>query len=211
MPPVEPLPPIESYLQDNFNESDAFADDALPEKQFTQDTFTQNNQTIPDAAPVNLDVEAELNEQSFFSHELLDIPAVDIAKYVEDKLTDPWSLIIQQMQLVGLVKLLAKNCVMKKVDQQIILTLKSEQQHLLNNSKICEQLQDKLKAHYGEQVSMYIEVGDVQGQLTPVESEQHLYQQYLDHAKKIIKEDENIKTWVQDYSAKIYENSIIPL
>ena len=210
-PPTEPLPPVESYLQDNFAGPDEFATNALPEKQFTQDTFTQSTQTIADAAPVNLDVEAELNKQSFFSNELLDIPAVDIAKYVEDKLTDPWSLLIQQMQLLGLVKLLAKNCVMKKVDLQIILTLKTEQQHLLNNSKICEQLQDKLKAHYGEQISMYIEVGDVQGQLTPVESEQHLFQQYLDHAKKIIREDKNIKTWVNDYGAKIYENSIIPL
>jgi DNA polymerase-3 subunit gamma/tau len=211
IPPVEPLPPVESYLQDNFSESDTFAVEDLPEEQFTQDRFTQSTQTIPDAAPVNLDVEAELNEQSFFSHELLDIPAVDIAKYVEDKLTDPWSLVIQQMQLMGLVKLLAKNCVMKQVEQQIILTLKAEQQHLLNNSKICEQLQDKLKTYYGKQISMYIEVGEVQGQLTPVEAEQHLYQQYLEHAKKIIKEDENIKTWVQDYDAKIYENSIIPL
>ena len=206
LPPVEPLPPLESYLQDNFSESDDLEAEALPEKR-----FTQNTQTIADAAPVNLDVEAVLNEQSFFSNELLDIPAIDIAKYVEDKLTDPWSLIIQQMQLLGLVKLLAKNCVMKQVDQQIILTLKAEQQHLLNNSKICEQLQDKLKAHYGAQISMYIEVGDVQGLLTPVESEQHLFQQYLDHAKKIIREDTNIQTWVRDYGAKIYEKSIIPL
>ncbi len=211
MPPAEPLPPVESYAQDYFSESETFTGDDLPEKQFNSQTCTQSTQTLADAAPVNLDVESELNEQSFFSHEQLDMPAVDIAEYVADKLSDPWSLLIQQLQLVGLVKLLAKNCVMKKVDEQIILTLKAEQQHLLNNSKICEQLQDKLKAHYGEQISMYIEVGEVQGQLTPVESEQHLYQQYLDHAKKIIREDENIKTWVEDYGAKIYENSIIPL
>ena len=115
---------------------------------------------------------------SFFSSEQLDTPAIDIAKYVEDKLTDPWSLVIQQMQLLGLVKLLAKNCVMKKVEQQIVLTLKTKQQHLLNNSKICEQLQDKLKAYYGKQINMYIEVGEVEGQLTPVEHEKHLYKQY---------------------------------
>ncbi len=211
MPPAEPLPPVESYAEDNFSEPAAFSVDDLPEKQFKQKTFTKNTQTLADAAPVNLDVETELNEQSFFSHEQLDMPAIDISEYVADKLTDPWSVLIQQMQLLGLVKLLAKNCVMKKVDQQIILTLKAEQQHLLNNSKICEQLQEKLQAHYGKQVSMYIEVGDVQGQLTPVEFEQHLFQQCLDHAKKMIREDENIKTWIKDYDAKIYENSIIPL
>ncbi len=211
MPPAEPLPPVESYAQDYFSEPEAFAVDDLPEKPFSQQSFAKNTQTLADAAPVNLDVETELNEQSFFSHEQLDMPAMDIAEYVADKLSDPWSLLIQQLQLVGLVKLLAKNCVMKKADEQIILTLKAEQQHLLNNSKICEQLQEKLQEHYGRQVSMYIEVGDVQGQLTPVECEQHLFQQYLDQAKKIIREDENIKTWVKDYDAKIYENSIIPL
>ncbi|MCW8996456.1 MAG: DNA polymerase III subunit gamma/tau, partial [Psychromonas sp.] len=189
-PPAEPLPPIESYLQDNFGGSDEF---------------------VADAPALNLDVDEPANEADFFNHKLLDVTAVDIAAYVEDKLADPWSLVIQQMQLVGLVKLLAKSCVMKQVEQQIILTLKADQQHLLNNSKICEQLQDKLKAHYGTQVSMYIEVGDVQGQLTPVEYEQHLFQQYLDNAKKIIREDINIKTWVRDYGAKVYENSIIPL
>jgi DNA polymerase-3 subunit gamma/tau len=209
--PFAEQPPIESYLQDNFSETDTFAGNELPEQQVTPDSFAQTAQTLPDAAPVNLDVEAELNEQSFIGHELLEVPTVDIAKYVEDKLTDPWSLVIQQMQLVGLVKLLAKNCVMKQIDQQIVLTLKAEQQHLLNNSKTCEQLQDKLKMHYGNQISMYIEVGNVPGELTPVESEQHIFQQYLDNAKQSIREDSNIKAWMSEYDAKVYENSIIPL
>jgi len=99
---------------------------------------------------------------------------------------------------------------MQQVDQQIILTLK-EQQHLLNDSNICEQLQDKLKAYYGEQISMYIEAGEVEGPLTPLEAEHHLYQQYLDNAKKIIKQDKNIRKWIDEYGAKVYENSIIPL
>jgi DNA polymerase-3 subunit gamma/tau len=211
LPFADQLPPVESYLQDNFSETDAFAVDTLPEQQTGQDTFVQTAQTLPDAAPLNLDVEAELNEQSVFSHELLEISSIDISQYVADKLTDPWSLAIQQMQLLGLVKLLAKNCVMQQVEQQIILTLKAEQQHLLNDSKICEQLQDKLRMQYGKQISMYIEVGSVPGQLTPVESEQHIFQQYLDMAKQSIREDNNIKAWIQEYGAKVYENSIIPL
>ncbi|MCG6201880.1 DNA polymerase III subunit gamma/tau [Psychromonas antarctica] len=154
--------------------------------------------------------EAPVNEQDFFTNESLDLPAIDIGQYVEDKLTDPWSVLIQQMQLVGLVKLLAKNSVMKQRNQQIILTLKIEQQHLLNNNGLCEQLQAKLKTHYGDQMSVYIEVGEDE-ELTPIECEQRLYQQYLDNAKRAIKEDKNIQTWVRDYGAKIYENSIIPL
>ena len=209
LPPSNSLPPIESYLQDNFVEENQYEDQSLSEQPIRADDFKENSQSL--ASPVSSNLEMPINEQDFFSSELLDIESVNIAKYVADKLTDPWSLVIQEMQLVGLVKLLAKNCVMKQVNAQIILTLKIEQQHLLNNGKICEQLQDKLKAHYGPEISMYIDVGNVQGQLTPVESELHIYQEYLNRAKTNIKEDKNIRVWTDDYNAKVYENSIIPL
>jgi len=211
VPPSQQLPPIDSYLQDNFSESEQYEVQHEPVPQVSSYTVADNRPSLTTADTVNLDAGKELTEETFFSREFLEVPSVDIAHYVADKLTDPWSLVIQQMQLMGLVKLLAKNSVMKQVDQQIILTLKSEQQHLLNNGKICEQLQEKLKAHYGQQVSMYIEIGSVPGQVTPNESELQIYQQYLDAAKNNIKQDENIRTWVQDYDAKIYENSIIPL
>jgi DNA polymerase-3 subunit gamma/tau len=209
----ESLPPVDSYWQDNYIASDEVeAPVSEPDDRFMQENAAPTiQQTTSSAVVDNREVQADISDADFFSNEQLDLPAIDIAKYVEDKLTDSWSLLIQQMQLVGLVKLLAKNSVMKQVDQQIILTLKKEQQHLLNNSGLCEQLQAKLKAHYGEQISMYIEVGDVDGQLTPIESEKGLFQQYLDNAKLAIVEDNNIQILVRDYGAKIYENSIIPL
>ena len=210
-PPSQQLPPIDSYLQDNFIESEQYEVQSEPVQQVSIDPVIENSPSLATVEAVNLDADKELTDETFFSSEFLEVPSVDIAHYVADKLTDPWSLVIEQMQLMGLVKLLAKNSVMKQVDQQIILTLKREQQHLLNNGKICEQLQDKLKAHYGQQVSMYIEVGSVLGKVTPNESELQIYQQYLDAAKNNIKQDKNIRSWAQDYDAKIYENSIIPL
>ena len=152
-----------------------------------------------------------VTKHACFSDQHFDAAEIDKAKYVEDKLTDPWSLAIQKMQLRGLVKLLAKNSVMKQVEQQIVLTLKTVQQHLLNNSGLCEELQVQLKSYYGTQYSMYIEVGDVQGQFTAFESEMALYEQYLNHAKVAIVEDENIKALVANCGAKVYENSVIPL
>jgi DNA polymerase-3 subunit gamma/tau len=146
-----------------------------------------------------------------FSDQHFEAVEIDKAKYVEDKLTDSWSLAIQKMQLHGLVKLLAKNSVMKKVDDQIVLTLQTEQQHLLNNSGLCEELQTQLKSFYGAQYNMYIEVGNVNGQLTAFESEMALYEQYLNNAKHAIIDDENIKALVANCGAKVYENSVIPL
>ena len=197
--PEQVLPPVESYETDNDF-------DSVHSTPYEADTVPPSLSVLTSAEEV-----PGADGQDFFSGELLDVPAIDIAEYVQDKLTDPWSLLIQQMQLSGLVKLLAKNSVMQQVEQQIILTLKPEQQHLLNNSRLCEQLQAKLKAHFGEQISMYIKVGSMQGQLTAAESEQFIFEQYLQNAKRAIQEDPNIQNLRRDYGANIYENSIIPL
>ena len=155
--------------------------------------------------------EASVSNHPYFSEQPFESVEIDTAKYVEDKLTDPWSLAIQKMQLHGLVKLLAKNSVMKKVDKQIVLTLKPEQQHLLNNGSLCEELQAKLKNFYGVQYDMYIEVGNIEGELTAFESELALYKQYLNNAKHAIVEDKYVKALADNCGAKVYENSVIPL
>ncbi|WP_413702337.1 DNA polymerase III subunit gamma/tau C-terminal domain-containing protein [Psychromonas sp. KJ10-10] len=161
-------------------------------------------------SPVELN-DTPLGKHPFFSAQEVESVDIDKAKYVEDKLTDPWSLAIQQMQIQGFAKLLAKHSVMKKTHDQIILTLKASQQHLLSDGKLCEELQAQLKNHFGAQYNMYIEVGNVEGQLTPFESEEALYEQYLINAKHAIIEDENIKALVNNCGAKVYENSVIPL
>jgi DNA polymerase-3 subunit gamma/tau len=167
---------------------------------------------IPEVIRDNaLPAQGSLGEHAFFSDQPFEAVELDRAGYVEDKLTDPWSLAIKEMGVKGLVKLLAKNCVMSKIEKQIVLTLKPDQQHLLNNSGLCEELQLQLKNYYGTQFSMYIEVGDVEGKLTAFESEMALYEQYLDNAKRAIVEDENIKALVTNCGAKVYENSVIPL
>ena len=216
LPPDDLLPPIDSYSQDDFSEQNIdypLDEDPITQIPFKREIPDSNSETDRQQEVTTIVLDSTLKEDkpSFFSEEQLEAPDIDIANYVADKLTDPWSLIIQKMDIKGLVKLLAKNCVMVHSQDNIILTLKAEQQHLLNNGKICEQLQNKLKSHFGEQVSMYIEVGEVEGQLTPIESEHVIYQQYLNNAKANIEGDPNIKSWVEDYDAKIYENTIIPL
>ena len=148
---------------------------------------------------------------AYFTEQAIGNTEIDIAHYVSDKLTDPWSIAIKQMQLNGLVKLLAKNTVMKQSEQHVSLTLKPAQQHLLNNPSLGAQLEASIKSFYGDARSLYIEVGDVVGELTAQESEFVIYEQYLNKAKQSLVEDENINQFVAAYDAKIYENSIIPL
>jgi DNA polymerase-3 subunit gamma/tau len=166
---------------------------------------------VASVQPIEHNEKAVGGKYAYFSDQYFEAVEIDRAKYVEDKLTDLWSLAIQKMQLRGLVKLLAKNSVMKQVNNKIVLTLKAEQQHLLNNSGLCEELQTQLKDFYGAQFNMYIEVGNVQGKLTAFESEIVLYEQYLNNAKHAIIDDENIKKLVANCGAKIFENSVIPI
>lgn len=136
---------------------------------------------------------------------------IDIANYVEGKMTDPWFLAIQEMQLVGFEKLLAKSAVMQKNEGSIVLTLHSPQQHLINNHSLCDDLKVKLRHYYGQEYTVNIEVGEVSGSYTPIALELIVYQQYLDEAKLSIKNDPIVQTFVQDYAAKVYENSVVPL
>jgi len=146
----------------------------------------------------------------FVNHEKM-MADVDISTYVSDKLTDHWSLIIKEIKLVGLVQLLAKNCVMKQVEKQIVLTLKPAQQHLLNSPSLAEQLEVNLQAYYGADFSLYIDVGNVEGAVTAFESELLIYQEYLKKAKQSLASDQNIHYLASQFGAKVYENSIIPL
>jgi len=210
--------PLESYQQDQFAPDGDYQEQ--PEDYFSQtmpaDTVESGGaRNKPDekestvAAP--RDKSGALSADNIFIDEDVERAEIDPSKYVEDKLTDLWALAIQTMKLVGLVKLLAKNCVMKIDGQKIVLTLKPEQQHLLNNPHLCTQLETKLKAHFGAQMSMYVEVGHVAGKSTAYESELAIYDTCLNNAKMAIKNDQNILTFVNEYGAKVYENSIIPL
>ena len=152
-------------------------------------------------------------EVSFVLNENSVATEIDIASYVDDKVTDPWFLTIKSMQLVGLEKLLAKNCILQMQQQQhqIVLKLNEYQQHLLNNHGLCDSLKEKLRQYYGEQYTVDIKVGHEEGQHTPQALEMIVYQQYLAAAKTAIKNDPIVQSFVQDYAAKVYENSIVPL
>lgn len=180
-------------------------------------TVTTQTAVAQTSVPVNDDI-STLNQSKDNGTEVmlvndpsLQSAEIDIPAYVEDKMTDPWFLAIKEMQLVGFEKLLAKSCVMQKEGNSIALTLHQSQQHLLNNQSLCEDLKARLREYYGQQYTTTIEAGEVAGTHTPMELEMVVYQQYLDNAKTSIKNDAIVQTFVRDYAAKVYENSVVPL
>lgn len=230
------LPPLSSYqeqpIQQDYTEHHH---DVMSQPVDTSETTrytanhapsTQQNTTQPEAEKAvdtvahvkaykaNHDI-SNINQSStevvLIENAGFDRVAIDIANYVDDKMTDKWFLAIKSMQLVGFEKLLAKSSVMQQREGNIVLTLHNTQQHLLKNQPLCETLKAKLRQFYGQEYKVDIEAGQVIGHHTPMELEQVVYQQYLDNAKVSIKSDPIVQIFVQDYAAKVYENSVVPL
>lgn len=143
--------------------------------------------------------------------ELIDQVEIDIAAYVDDKINDTWFLAIKAMQLVGLEKLLAKHALMLQNENSITLKIDPVQQHLLNNQSLCDAVITKMQAYYGVNYQVLFEVCSEPQSGTPVALEKLVYQQYLDRAKLSLQQDPLVNILLQDYSAKLYENSVVPL
>ncbi|RBW46737.1 DNA polymerase III subunit gamma/tau [Psychromonas sp. B3M02] len=190
----------------------------VPEQQVTTPPELTEKQVETTVKPVSADDISGLSSThhtgtgvTFVNDPNMAVAEIDVASYVENKMTDPWFLDIKAMKLVGFEKLLAKSCVMQTQEQQIRLSLESAQKHLLANQSLCEDLKAKLRQYYGSQYTVSIEQGEVDGLHTPVQLEKMVFAQYLDKAKTSIKNDPIIQALVGDYSAKVYENSVVPL
>ena len=216
---------VNNYLDNSVANSNNHDTDNVTPKPVNTDAMTAQAAAVQSPAiqtavvktPVNDDISALNQSQDngtdvmLVNDPSLQSTEIDIPAYVENKMTDPWFLAIKAMQLVGFEKLLAKSCVMQKEGDSIALTLHQSQQHLLNNQSLCEDLKARLREHYGQQYTITIEAGEVAGNHTPMELEMVVYQQYLDNAKTSIKNDAIVQTFVRDYAAKVYENSVVPL
>jgi DNA polymerase-3 subunit gamma/tau len=195
------------HHQSKLVESTADTPSVLKEKTLVENPEKKINDDISE---LNQDGR-QLIEVVLINNENLKGIDIDITRYVENKMTDPWSLAIKEMSLVGLEKLLAKSSVMQQNEKSIVLTLNESQQHLMNNHRLCNDLKEKLLHYYGQEYNVHIETGKVAEAHTPSELELIVYQEYLEQAKSSIKNDLIVQTFVRDFSAKVYENSVVPL
>ena len=207
--PQESLPSFEQRESEptlTLNKNPNIADAANNEQRIT---------TTPVTSKPNNDISALTEGGGTQVHLINDlqypVAEFDIATYVDDKMTDPWFLDIKAMQLGGFEKLLAKSCVMHKQGQHIQLSLDEAQKHLLNNQKLCEALEHLIRDFYGHQYTVSIEVASTTNADTPLALEQIVYYQFLEKAKTSVINDPIVQMFVRDYSAKVYENSIVPL
>ncbi len=121
-----------------------------------------------------------------------------------------WKNIIDEMALVGLVKELAGHCALKShTENKVTLSLSPNQEHLLNpNQKV--RLENAIKTHFGDQVTLYIEIEDPNNE-TPAETKAREERERQKTAEQSVKNDPIVKVLEETFNAKIEEGSIQPI
>ncbi len=116
--------------------------------------------------------------------------------------TRDWGQVIQKLNLSGLAKVLAENCVVTLwQDDLITLTLNQNQKALLN-PKNAEKIQVALQEYLGNKLKVTINVGTLETE-SPAEEGQRLRQAASNAAEQSIRSDQHIQQLEQIFAAKI--------
>lgn len=121
-----------------------------------------------------------------------------------------WKKIIDEMALVGLVKELAGNCVLKShADNRIELALAPAQEHLLLNQTQKERLEQAIQTRFGSGVKLTILVEDSSNE-TPAETNARLERERQKAAENSVNNDPTVKTLIDTFNATVDQDSIQP-
>ncbi|MHA2939949.1 DNA polymerase III subunit gamma/tau [Vibrio sp. RC27] len=121
---------------------------------------------------------------------------------------DEWAALIKQLTIGKLVEQLALNSASQWHQDQLLLTLRPNQEHLRNDRAIAE-LCKAISNTLDRAIDIEISIGD-EG-LTPLERREQIYQGKLKTAIKILETDANVRFLQQRFSAELDIESVRPL
>ncbi len=125
------------------------------------------------------------------------------------KTDNDWKKIIDEMALVGLVKELAGNCVLKShTETKVELALATSQEHLLNQNQK-ERLEQAIKTRFGSDVKLVIVIEDSENE-TPSETNARLERERQKAAEDSVNNDKTVKSLIDTFNATIDQDSIQP-
>ena len=121
-----------------------------------------------------------------------------------------WKKIIEKMELTGLEKELAENCVLKAhVDNRIALALSPTQEHLLLNQNQRDRFEQAIQTHFGQNVKLVILLEDSTNE-TPSETNARVKREKQKAAENSLKNDPTVKSLMDTFDASIDQDSIQP-
>jgi DNA polymerase-3 subunit gamma/tau len=120
-----------------------------------------------------------------------------------------WSVLLGQLNVQGMARELAKNCVMESfVDGKICLSLEPQHKQFMNNKMAQDKLQAALSDYFAQAVRLQLSVGEVSEAATPAVVERQEKQSRQQAATDAISQDPFVREVQTQLDAQIIENSI---
>ena len=122
---------------------------------------------------------------------------------------DPWSLLIDRMELRGPLRLVALNALFERDGAQITLRVKSLHKHLVSEHAKAQLLQ-RLTDCLAETIELEVLVDDAAGvdAQTPDEIAKELHDKRLQLAREVIHADDNVVFMQTRFAAELDQESI---
>jgi DNA polymerase-3 subunit gamma/tau len=122
--------------------------------------------------------------------------------------SDPdWSVLVGQLGLSGAVRLLAGNCVYLRRDGNTVhLGLDRRSESLLTKQRM-DALAGRLSAHFGEKLSVDVEIGAEAGE-TPVQEEVRMADERMEAARQSLEADPNVQALKNMFGAELKTDTI---
>jgi DNA polymerase-3 subunit gamma/tau len=123
-----------------------------------------------------------------------------------------WNTLMSQLNLQGMARELAKNCVLTSfVEGRLVLNLAPQHKHLQTNKIAQDKLQAALAEYFVKPIRLVVELAGAHNVATPAAVEQHEKQTRQQQAEDAIKQDAFVREAQAMLGAQVVENSIRPV
>ena len=120
-----------------------------------------------------------------------------------------WSVLLAQLNVQGMARELAKNCVLESfAEGKITLSLAPQHKQFLTNKIAQDKLQAALSEYFARPVKLSLTTGAQSGTATPAIAEQQDKQERLQAASQAIEKDPFVREAQAQLDAQIVEDSI---
>ncbi|MBA4381189.1 MAG: DNA polymerase III subunit gamma/tau [Sideroxydans sp.] len=123
-----------------------------------------------------------------------------------------WNTLLLQLNLQGMAKELAKNCVLASFeDGRMVLNLAPQFKHMQSNKSAQEKLQSTLCEYFAKPLRLVVELGGTKDVATPAAVEQQVKQTRQQQAEDAIKQDIFVREAQAKLGAQLIEGAIRPV
>jgi DNA polymerase-3 subunit gamma/tau len=123
-----------------------------------------------------------------------------------------WSTLLLQLNLQGMAKELAKNCVLASFeDGRMVLNLAPQFKHMQSNKMAQDKLQSVLSEYFAKPLKLVVELGATKDVATPAAVEQQVKQSRQQQAEEAIRQDVFVREAQAKLGAQLIEGAIRPV